>query len=529
MDSSSSLKGIELGKLVLSSDLLDSSWSKISEIQESSYPNKDSALGIKIYREAKRTFVVFAAPPLRRDGSIDSASTRLSGSKDQNPFHFLCSEKKSSFSIHSHAFQLFKSYNQNLLGLKSELLELLKSKKHVIITGAALGGSVACLFTLWLLETVEPGQKLPLCITFGSPFIGDASLQQILQNSLRNSCFLNVADIASQTPIAADLFKPFGTFLICFGSECICIDDTEAVMELLKSGAANTHVVAWRDYGEVLDRLDHSVLSTEADTRLVIDDGVIMRMEERAAKKKARCDKLKKLNDIKISMAYIEWYKKLSKEAKIGYYDRFKTHLATPVSQLDIKMEGRIREINDYWEALVEEVEKMPQSEKSNLKTRCLFSGHNYRRIIEPLVIARYYLDGGTGYRTLRRRSRHFVMLEDWFKAESIEPDRCDKRDLSHLLTFDSCFWADVEEAMIVIKSLEAHEGMRDEASMAKLVKFEEYVWGLIGKREVSPEIFLEKSSFMKWWEKYKEIIEDSSDFTEFMNTGKYERYGQVG
>ncbi|KAG2300464.1 hypothetical protein Bca52824_036936 [Brassica carinata] len=516
----SSLKGFELGKLLLSSGLLHSSWNKISELGASrAHQVQTPGLGIKIFPETKYTVVVFVAPPINITCPLNSASTLLSGTRDQNPFHFLCSEKISSFSLHTPAFQLFVSaYKSNLLELKTKLLE---SKKPVIITGAALGGSVASLFTLWLLEKVEPKLKRPLCITFGSPLIGDAKLQEILENSLRNSCFLHVAD-ASQTPVNTD-FKPFGTFLICFDSECLCIDDPEAVMELLGGASAVDHI----DYGEVLDRLDQTVME---DSRLMIDD-VITRMEERAEEKKVRFDQLKKLNDIKISMIYIEWYKKKSKMSKIGYYDRFKTHIASSISPFDIDIEKRKKEVNDYWRSLVEEVEKKPQSEKSVLKTRSLFSGNNYRRMVEPLDIAEYYHKGGREYRT-SGRSRHYFMLEKWFKEEKIEPVRCEKRDLSDLLTFDSCFWSEVEDALIVIKSLKTKEGER-EVLLRKLVRFEEYVWEMISKREVSPEIFLEKSSFMKWWKEYKEIVKgihssSPSDLTKFMNTRMYESYGQA-
>ncbi|CAH2072723.1 unnamed protein product [Thlaspi arvense] len=522
-----SLKGIELGKLVLSSGLLDSSWSKISEIHKSNYPNKDSALGIKIYREAKFTFVVFAAPPLRRDGSLNPTSTLLSRSENQNPFQFLCSDKISSFSLHKPAYELFSSAYKALSPLKSELLE---SNKPVIITGAALAGSVASLFTLWLLETIDPKfsekkketidpkrprpRPRPLCITFGSPLIGDASLQRILENSLRNSCFLHVAD-AAQTLIAAG-FEPFGSFLICFDSECNWIEDPEAVKELLKGD--NTDLV---DYGKILHRLKQSVFST-ADSAGLITNDVIKGMKKRLKKKKQRFDQVKKLNDMKIAMAYMERYKKKSKEKNIGYYDDFKT-------QLVFLYEGLRKQLNDYWVSVVEEAEKKPQSDVSILRKRFLLAGNNYRRLMEPFDIAEYYRNGGKDYRNSDRgRSSHYVTLEKWFGDASIEKTRGEKSDLSHLLTFDSCFWAEVEEAMIVIKSLETHEGMRDEASMARLVKFEEYVWGLIGKREVSPEIFLEKSSFMKWWKEYKEIKGFNSDFTEFMNTGKYKSYGKL-
>ncbi|XP_024012690.1 senescence-associated carboxylesterase 101 isoform X2 [Eutrema salsugineum] len=548
---SSSLKGIELGKLILTSGLLDSSWTKISEIQ------KSSSRGFKIYQEAKFTFVVFSAPPISRNGSYASASapTPVPGPEPEapNPFHFLCSETTPSFTLHTPAFELFNKY---LPDFKSELLidseqmsytsasspvpdqdpeskvnnktipqlklEFLESKKPVIITGAGLGGSVASLFTLWMLETVKPGQKFPLCITFGSPFVGDARLRQNLENSVSKSCFLHVAD-AAQTPITEG-FKPFGTYLICNDqTECVCIEDPEAVMELLKG--VNSDLV--EDYGEILHRLNQSVLSME-DSGLMSDD-LIKRMKERA-EKKVRFDPFKKLNDMKILMAYLEWYKKVSRWDKNGYYDQYRLQIPTK-AKANIKVEAFKKELNGYWTSVVEDAKKKPQSDISILKRRFLFAGNNYRRMIEPLDIAEYYRNCKTEYLETSSveggRSSHYVMLEKWFGNASIEPFRCENRDLSDLLTFDSCFWAEVEEALVVINEMKTHEGMTDEVSIAKLVKFEEYVWEMIGKREVSPEIFLEKSSFMKWWKQYKEISDSPSEFTNFMNTGKYESYGQ--
>lgn len=115
-------KCLEFGKLVLKSDLLPNSWSKISEVYESTNRNQDSSLKIKIYPETKYTTVVFDAPLLRTNYPSDSASTTLSGTPDQNPFHFLYLEKIPSFSIHAPAYQLFDSAKNDLIHLKSEVI-----------------------------------------------------------------------------------------------------------------------------------------------------------------------------------------------------------------------------------------------------------------------------------------------------------------------------------------------------------------------------------------------------------------------
>ncbi|XP_024005675.1 uncharacterized protein LOC18029147 isoform X2 [Eutrema salsugineum] len=488
------------------------SWSKISEIHKSSSQNKDSARGFKIYQEAKFTFVVFSAPPISSNGSYTYAFTPVPGpERAPNPFHFLCSETTPSFTLYTPAFELFNKY---LPDLKSEFL---KSEKPVIITGAGLGGSVASLFTLWILQTVDLRLPRPLCITFGSPFVGDARLQQTLENSVSNSCFLHVAD-AERTPITEG-FKPFGTYLICNEIGCVCIEDPEAVMKLLKG--VNSDLV--EDYGVILHRLNQSVLSM-VDSGLMSDD-LIERMKERADKK-VRFDPFKKLNDMNISMAKMVWYIKESRNIKIGYYDRYRLQIPTVGN---IKVEAFKKELNGFWTSVVEDAKKKPQSDISILKRRFL-SGNIYRRMIEPLDIAEYYRNGEKEYRT-KGRSRHYVMLEKWFRNAWIEPFRCENRDLSDLLTFDSCFWAEVEEALVVINEMKTHEGMTDEVSIGKLVRFEEYVWEMIGKREVSPEIFLEKSSFMRWWKEYREIkgrdgFNSPSPFIDFMNTGMYQSYG---
>ncbi|XP_048626184.1 senescence-associated carboxylesterase 101 isoform X1 [Brassica napus] len=499
---SSILKSLEQGNLVLKSGVLDKALSKIQ-----THGNQVSGLEFKPYHEGIYTIVVFAAPSCRLDSA---ASTLMSGSEDQNPFHFLCSEKNPSFPLHTPAYQLFDSVRKDLIHLRSELIELLKSKEQVIITGAALGGSVASLFTLWLTEKVEPKFKRPLCITFGSAFIGDDKLQQILEDSWRNSCFLHVAD-AAQTPVNK-YFKPFGTFLIWVGSQCVCIDDPMTVTELL--GGPNTDVV---DYGEVPGRLAQPVV---VDSTLTIDDGVFSRMAERAENKKRRFDRLQKLIDMKINMIYFEWDKKKSKKLKMGFYDWYRTMESCP-SQDKVDAQKRKTELNEYWKELVEEVKKMPQSEKALFKTRSLLAANNYRRMVEPLDIAEYYLSGKTDYQTTGR-SPHYAVLEKLFKAENINPDRPKNSDLSDLLTFDSCFWAKVEEAMILTKT---------QVVSRELMTFEEDVWEMIRKREVSPEIFLEGSSFMKWWREYKEIRavhSPPSYFTEFMINGEYKTYGQA-
>lgn len=79
---------------------------------------------------------------------------------------------------------------------------------------------------------------------------------------------------------------------------------------------------------------------------------------------------------------------------------------------------------------------------------------------------------------------------------------------MESILTLDSCFWAHVEEALISCKQLRDVKSsvIEKEDATRKLIEFENYVYGLLIEYAVSPEIFLSESSYMEWWNEYKEI-----------------------
>ncbi|BAU01076.1 hypothetical protein VIGAN_11023300 [Vigna angularis var. angularis] len=54
-----------------------------------------------------------------------------------------------------------------------------------------------------------------------------------------------------------------------------------------------------------------------------------------------------------------------------------------------------------------------------------------------------------------------------------------------------------------------------------KLLEFENYVYESLKKYEVSPEIFLKGSSYMTWWNKYKESA-DNHRLASFMSNRQH-------
>ena len=243
-------------------------------------------------------------------------------------------------------------------------------------------------------------------------------------------------------------------------------------------------------------------------------------------------DPTRGLNEIKVYMAYLEQYKKFSKDEGIGYYDRYKLQNHNGMITTDMDLSKFKKFLAWYWEQMVDQAEKRPQTVGHSLRTRSLFGGTNYRRMIEPLDIAEYYNKGLKDYIN-KGRSKQYIQLEQWLKETekpSSVPNELKKQNVASSLTEDSCFWAHVEEALISCKLLSSGESSDEEKDFAKkeLIEFEKYVFDLMKNYAVSSEIFLPRSSFMKWWGEYREIMGASyrSSLTNLLkDDNNYEAY----
>jgi len=223
----------------------------------------------------------------------------------------------------------------------------------------------------------------------------------------------------------------------------------------------------------------------------------------------------KKLNDVKVHMAQLEWYKKATKNQQIGYYDSYK-NMNTPVDHEVVQFHNKL---TIYWEKMVEEVQMKPQKEGAAFRTRWLYGGTTYRRMVEPLAIAEYYRKGSKDY-VHNNRSKHFKQLEEWLMGTNPTSDtnNTHRKNVEAILTTDSCFWAHVEEALLLCGELKAVK--EKNGTLKKLFEFEEYVYELLKDYEVSPDIFLVQSSYIHWWNEYKAIKGSpyTSALANFMN-----------
>ncbi|GJZ82249.1 senescence-associated carboxylesterase 101-like protein [Tanacetum coccineum] len=435
----------------------------------------------------------------------------------------------------------------------------------LVVTGCGLGGYLAILSTLRLHQVVDEEEyngnkktKRPICITFGSPLIGDQALQSAISERPQwKPSFLNV--VAKKDPVACyfssrSLYKPLGISLFCTESGGhTAFEDQDSVMAVLddmaSSNAGNMEMhnydndlksirrkVLYRGVSELgefnLNSLRAGITMQFKEVDVLVSSNLIMEGEKKQEKmirlKRNVYEPTKKLNDSKIDLTYMEWYMKIRK-SKGGYYDSYTNALGKDeiMSKTEaVKRKGRL---NKYWVKIVEENNLMPQKVGSKLRKRWLYGGTNYRRIVEPLDIREFYKNGKKNYIDTKNRPEHYQLLEKWSNEDKKDSNSSGaKRNKAASLTEDSCFYAHVEEAFISLRDLKNGGSSNNKANMEqKLKEFEEKVMCAIKDYSLSTDVFVEGSSLLRWWSEYEEYKGSSyvSDFAEYMNKKSYKSY----
>ncbi|XP_024024302.1 senescence-associated carboxylesterase 101 isoform X3 [Morus notabilis] len=559
--------GLEQANLLINSNILLLLWNDISELYKdfnNAHDHSSSSLRFNLRYDHQKKFTVitfvtkpdFATHQLLQEGADLVPSSSSIAAESFALFGFL--RRKADFAVDRAAITLFDRHRHQLSQLKNEI----NYSYPIIVTGHSHGGSIASLFTLWLLESVNfSNTKRPICVTFGSPLIGDSNLQKTLfLFSPWNSCFLHV--VSKQDPVPRKLinhnandYKPFGTFLLCSNLGCSCFEEPDTILKLLGTTASEGSDQGG-DYGNILETLKRKALfknvldadwasspyaagivtQLSAIEQYNLNEDInplvewIEKQEMKFLMGKRKVNPDKKLNESKINMAKLEWYKKTSKDKGIGYYDSYKNKSFMS----DINVEEIVKRLINYWTDVVEEADKQPQEDGASLRTRWLFAGITYMKMVEPLYIADYYHENSPPDYKSHGRLEHLTRLEQLSAAakktnKSISIEK--RKNVAHILTEDSCFWAKVEEAINLCKLMKKEEASVEEKKTCdeKLKKFEKDVLVLLKNYSVSPEIFLGGSSFMDWWKGYKDAMgrSYSSELTKFMVSRKYKDYSE--
>ena len=141
----------------------------------------------------------------------------------------------------------------------------------LIVTGKGLGGSIASLFTISLLDKIGSTKNRPLCVTFGSPLVGDKKLQQAISRSSNwNSCFIHVVSCNDPLPrLFVTNYMPFGTFLFCSESDSTCFENPTSNLEIIATLSkmhGQNQGFKLDEYGSIVENLKRKAFFKDVST-----------------------------------------------------------------------------------------------------------------------------------------------------------------------------------------------------------------------------------------------------------------------
>ncbi|KAF3796545.1 EDS1 protein [Nymphaea thermarum] len=103
------------------------------------------------------------------------------------------------------ANEAFSSRFRHILeatSLELEVTKAIKKKRKIVFTGHSSGGALAILATIWLLER-RLDSCTPLCVTFGSPLVGDKAFGHAIRREGWSSYFQHIVFTRDITPCIA--------------------------------------------------------------------------------------------------------------------------------------------------------------------------------------------------------------------------------------------------------------------------------------------------------------------------------------
>ncbi|KAI3776938.1 hypothetical protein L1987_46730 [Smallanthus sonchifolius] len=332
----------------------------------------------------------------------------LVSSENHKVVDFISTKHNPKFLINKAAVELF----EQLLHLHNNLEELGNKviDKRLVVTGQSLGGYLAILFTLWLHHVIDVKRKSGSKITIRPILLVPSSFACKHTTFDDPEAILSVLDTMPSSspgsnPSSSGQMYDYKNELSSIGSQVlsrgVCEFD-EFNSNVLRAGIT----LQFSEVG-VLDKISNDLIEK-------LMEGKCEKMKKKSLD--TYSDE-KKLIKRKIKMAYMEWFIS-STRSRVGYYDCFKsgpTKEENPGYQEIIKSHVIL---NQYWENFVKEKELTPQN---GVRKRLLYSANNYRRMFEPVDIAKYYKKGNINY--IENRPNHYKVLEEWWNE--------DKKDLN--------------------------------------------------------------------------------------------------
>ncbi|CAN6977163.1 unnamed protein product [Brassica rapa subsp. trilocularis] len=407
----------------------------------------------------------------------------------------------------------------------------LEETKQVVITGHSTGGALAALTALWLLSQPSPPPFRLLCITFGSPLLGNQSFSFSVSRSRLAHKFCQVVSIHDLVPRGNDdRFWPFGTYLFCSDSGGLCLENADSVCGMFRilNSTGTPKIEEHQGYGYYVSTLSHQFLisrsscggrisdnSYEAGVALAVESlgfsndqesGVLVNECIETATKKNRAPILRTSELPK----HIEWYKHNCDVSpkQFGYYDNFRKFSNTR----EIRVNMSRAKLAKFWDGVLEMVEKNELPFDFYLAKKWVYTSKFYQLLFEPLDIAYFYkykYSRTSGhYMKSGNRPKRYEVIDKWWKERG-EPNK-EKRARTRYAstTQDTCFWAKLEEAKECLDDLtcENSDAQRRTLLREKIDGFERYSATLVKMKEVSKDVLAPNSSYTVWVEKLREF-----------------------
>ncbi|XP_051123147.1 protein EDS1L [Andrographis paniculata] len=393
----------------------------------------------------------------------------------------------------------------------------------------------------WLqhvLDSINPRSPHPPDPTAASNFFVSV-LRNALAVASHTACYLkgstsllleNVAGIVEISP-----YRPFGTVVICAGNgKLVVIDNPDAALQLLfyclqlspeemneefVKGMYGEHLVYERELQESLSMQDVTFLSNLADVPLSPDDpsggdatalnylGLTTRarlclraageFEKQKLENQKRIDSNKET--IREAIKKIQEYKTSCEIRKVGYYDAFKL----TKSPTDFNANVKRLELAGIWDEIMEMIKRHELPDGFEGRKEWIELGTLFRRLLEPLDIANYYRhvkNEDTGPYMVKGRPKRYKFTQRWLEHAQRMADG---------FSSEATFWAEVEELR-----LKDYKHVRD-----KVLRFEQQVSTWVGFGWLGQDVFLDETTFTRWWKTLPFEHKSGSCLARFMNT----------
>ncbi|XP_058089865.1 lipase-like PAD4 [Magnolia sinica] len=184
-----------LAAFLASTPLLSDSW------QQCSIANSTAPERFVIDRIGDVAYVAFSGVPAIPVSNWDSSFTQIHAGDGDNPLSSL------GRLVHAGFFHMFLSIYNNSAEF-SQILATVSSNKAVVFTGHSIGGTIASLATLYLLSSFPSLSSTVslLCITFGSPLLGNEALSRAILKERWGGRFCHV--VSKHDIVPRLLFAP---------------------------------------------------------------------------------------------------------------------------------------------------------------------------------------------------------------------------------------------------------------------------------------------------------------------------------